>query len=75
MAKKTKPKDIVLYYAVEHINEIVGLIDKKTSVYVKYQKLTRLPVKVVINWQLAYILRLIEYRRIFIKYVRDGEET
>lgn len=75
MAKKTESKNIVLYYAVEHINEIIELIDKKTSVYVKYQKLTRLPVKVVINWQLAYILMLIEHRRIFIKYVRDVKET
>ena len=75
MAKKEKSKAIVLYYAVEYINEIIELIDKKTSVYVQYQKLTRLPVKVVINWQLAYILELIEHRRIFIKYIRDGKET
>lgn len=77
MAKKEKSKSIVLYYAVENINEIIELIDKKTSVYVGYNgmKLTRFPVKVVIHWQLAYILNLIKDRKIFIKYIRDGKET
>lgn len=70
MAKKEKSKAITLYYAVENINEIIELIDKKTSVYVDYKgiKLTRLPVKVVINWQLAYILGLIKDGKLFIKY-------
>lgn len=78
MAKKEKSKSIILYYAVENINEIIELIDKKTSLYIKYackKEFTRLPVKVVINWQLAYILGLIKNRRIFIKYIRDGKET
>lgn len=78
MAKKEKSKAITLFYSAENINEIIELIDKKTSVYLSYngkKDFTRIPVKVFIHWQLAYILNLIKDRRVFIKYIRDGKET